>query len=453
MPMFSWTNLRPLSPLALVAIALLLPLSGVGCKRYTAPRPRAEIAPALQEATGYIRAQRHSEAITTLNSCELAAQDLKDPNAVLECICLRAEAECRLGDPAAAKEALAYCVKQLDKTGLQRPDVVIRTALMRGDLYARTRREANALAEYNAALAVADEIGDRMSLARAHLALAKLDLDHRRFNQAHDSARVAEDLFERVGDQALRGEAWLIDAQAYEREDRVREAREGFGKAIAFCRRGNDPVCEAYALQGLGDMEARIGKFEPARERYGESQAIFKEAQHPLGEAGVLVAQGELERRLNNADVARRYLLQALSIYRDRVALTFQARTLQALARVETRARNETEALKWLSAARTLYTELKNDVGLVSVEADDGHLDCVLGRYEKGQRKLETAMIQFETMNHGEGVRSSRERLNQCHAPAPSRAATADNDAADKDAGARETGETAGDDTPPGATE
>jgi tetratricopeptide (TPR) repeat protein/tRNA A-37 threonylcarbamoyl transferase component Bud32/TolB-like protein len=177
----------------------------------------------------------------------------------------------------AASEALSMA-RQFDSRRHETYALVAlgEVSLARGDLAAARRH-------HELALELREDIGETSAAALSRLALAVVDLESGRADDAIDRVRNARRVFEASGEPALQLYAMAVQIDALTALDRTRRAREILDDAVALA----EDIEDTDALQVLTGARAGLalatGRHAEARRLY-QSQLDLAEANHSMSD-------------------------------------------------------------------------------------------------------------------------------------------------------------------------
>jgi tetratricopeptide (TPR) repeat protein len=229
-----------------------------------------------------------------------------------------------------------------------------------------------ALQKFEAALAVYEEIGDRIGEANACRQIAELSSEHLGNPQqslAHHQR--AYEIYHALGLRGLESDVALQISRILLSDTLgtgdVSQARDYLYTALEIKRRLGDPIGEAAAYRALGGFHGAIGDFQQAIALYQEALAIYRDQGDRRGEADIALAIGHLYRDLGDYSITERYWQEWLEIRRE----------------VEGRAGE----LWGTNQLATLYSEMGDynralEFGLKVIELCDDDMDgCQIGNF------------------------------------------------------------------------
>lgn len=156
-------------------------------------------------------------------------------------------------------------------------------------------RRDDAKAEFERAVALANELGDSTLALYARVGLAAAALQEKDAKRAGELARGAREAAERANDEGAVTAALSVEASAAELGGDDASARKLFEAALDRDRKREQPAAVAADLRALARLEARLGR-RPESARY-------------------LVRLAKLERRLDALDRAEQALTEAVALF------------------------------------------------------------------------------------------------------------------------------------------
>lgn len=181
----------------------------------------------------------------------------------------------------------------------------------------QTKEAAQAsLKQYEEALRLWREVGDRAAEARALESLGKLYHRKGEFRQSLSEHEHALALRRELGDRAGEAASLFNVGLARVSLGEPRPALEAIEQSLALRRAAGDRVGESSALSQLGAIHTSLGDMRLALEDYTEALAILKETNDPNGQMVTLGSLAFLYNKLGELERARDLNLQALQLAR-----------------------------------------------------------------------------------------------------------------------------------------
>jgi class 3 adenylate cyclase/tetratricopeptide (TPR) repeat protein len=162
------------------------------------------------------------------------------------------------------------------------------------------------------AIAVYEELGDDLGLARAWRRLSYVPMARCHFGQAEEAARRA--LRHARAARDVQEEARSIDRLCTSLLYGPTPAQEGVRRCAAMLRDATSLIVQANVASSLSGLFALRGRFERARELYSRAGAIYEEVGLRLPLAGVHQIAGEVELLAADSCAAEQELRAACEI-------------------------------------------------------------------------------------------------------------------------------------------
>ncbi|HZR52904.1 MAG TPA: BTAD domain-containing putative transcriptional regulator [Streptosporangiaceae bacterium] len=174
-----------------------------------------------------------------------------------------------------------------------------------GRACARAGLPAEALAQLNRAIALAEDAGDITSLADAHRWVCHTRAQQGEYHLALKHATLARSLFQALGHPV--GEAQMLTAagRCHAHLGRLGQARTSCEAALTLNRRHEDRLGEAAALDSLGFIALRAGLPAEAVAHYGMALALRRELGDRYHEAGTQAGLAEARAACGTTDTVR----------------------------------------------------------------------------------------------------------------------------------------------------
>jgi predicted ATPase/DNA-binding XRE family transcriptional regulator/Tfp pilus assembly protein PilF len=153
--------------------------------------------------------------------------------------------------------------------------------------------------------------------------------------------------------KALRVAGWLVN---HGNDDQAAIAL--LQESVAISRQLNDELCQANALDTLGDVAWRNGDFAKARDYYAESLELYRRGGDPSRIGLSLASAGRLHVDYGSYQEAERLLTEALPLLKSASDLRGTGYCLNALGRLALMQGEVKQAATWFRQALSLNHEL-----------------------------------------------------------------------------------------------
>ncbi|KAA0235276.1 MAG: hypothetical protein EDR02_04890 [Actinobacteria bacterium] len=248
-----------------------------------------------------------------------------------------------------------------------------------------------ARADVEAALEMADGIGDKRSHARATMIGGGIATKEGDFEEAGSSLARAIEEFEAIGDQQGRAEALRYSGFQDLVRGELELARDSISAALDSYREAGDRRGEAWALQNLAWIEFTDGKVYDAEKRLSESAATFTDLGDGVGRgwalgllAFVKFHQGHFDEGI---ELAQRVHHEAV----ERGDRWGQGMMEVVIASVELWSGRAADAASATDRAIERFQDLSETMGLQQALAIHGRALVAMGRIVDGMAALERA--------------------------------------------------------------
>jgi tetratricopeptide (TPR) repeat protein/transcriptional regulator with XRE-family HTH domain len=308
----------------------------------------------------------------------------------------------------AERASLLACLDLATRTG-QHAHVVSLTAGL-SELWQRDGPWTEAITQHIAAIAAAQQLGDRLGHANALNDLGimrRLTGDYPAAVQAHQQALdIYRDLGHRPGEaNGLSSLAVVLYLTGY-----YPAAAQALERAVHIYRQSGDQLGEADVLNRLGDVLQQISDFPAAAQDLERALGIYRDLGHRPGEANALSSLAVVLDLTGHYAEAVQAHEQALDIYRGLGHRLGEANALYALARVLRRMGDYSGAFKADEDALGIYRQIGSRLGEANA------LDCLgaalrlMGDYPAAAQALDRALGIHRQLGHRDG---QAEALNE----------------------------------------
>jgi tetratricopeptide (TPR) repeat protein len=266
----------------------------IAARNATTPAELAEIRVALAHV-----AETGGRFDEVEELCDLAIEWFEgqsDERRALTIRRMRERARMELGQPARVTlDALVTLDSEAKRLGFDRERIAL--LMMSSQTHGRLGDQRTAVRIANECVAMAEQLGDKASLADALNRLGNA-LVAEGPSQARVAWASALELYEAIGDVRgqARGYSNLGVAAVLETQSDV--AQQAFSKAIAVSRAAGIPDVWGLAALNLGVLSQKVGDYDRARELFGEALGLFAAVKHSEYQLGALYNMAHVEREL-----------------------------------------------------------------------------------------------------------------------------------------------------------
>ena len=169
-----------------------------------------------------------------------------------------------------------------------------------------------------------------------------------------------------------------------------------------FCEAG-DLSGAARALSNLGSGDWRQGRYQRATAHHRQALALFRAAGDRLGEARALNGLGLVDWRQGSYPQAGRNFQRAFALYRELGDRSNEAHALANLGSVDWRQGRYQQAAGHLSQALALFREIGDRTGAATALTDLGTVACHQGHYQAAARHHRQALALFREIGERTG--------------------------------------------------
>jgi DNA-binding SARP family transcriptional activator/tetratricopeptide (TPR) repeat protein len=230
----------------------------------------------------------------------------------------------------------------------------------------------------------------------------------------------------RSGDLAAEASALNGLGSIIFRKGRFRDAADHFEDALALSRRCGDRIGHARILRNLCNTELRLHNHGAAAAYYQQAIAASRDAGDSLGMARALVTLTDPDTWLGTYDQAAEQLRRALPVLRDAQDHTFEAQALERIGDLSLRSGELTQAPRYIEQAMAIYRRIANPIGVANGLSNMGEVSLRRGDHAQAISYLRQALALYrETgFQHGEAetLRILAEALHEAGQPDSARA-------------------------------
>lgn len=189
-----------------------------------------------------------------------------------------------------------------------------RLQMIRGSLLFDLGRQADALAAYRDALAIAVRLRSKPRQFRAHDSIATLFIEAGELVRAADETTIASKLAASIDEPALLAQFWDTRSKlAQAQKDRPLELVAA-QNALGFARQAGNPERIETMLINLGDTYLKAGRYRDALQITNEAIVIARRISDPHGLIVALANAGQAEIRLGLLEQGRKNVEEALDL-------------------------------------------------------------------------------------------------------------------------------------------
>jgi tetratricopeptide (TPR) repeat protein len=212
--------------------------------------------------------------------------------------------------------------------------------------------------QYEVALHLSQQIGNRLGEANCIYGLGDIHRDLREHDQARRQYEAALYLYLQTGNQL--GEANCIqrlgEIHRYLREHD--KARRQYEAALELYQQIGDRLGEANCIMALGDIHRVLNEYDQSRRQYEVALELYQQVGSRLDEADCIKALGDIHRVLNEYDQARRQHEAALHLYQQTGNRLGEAYCIQGLGDIHRQLGEHDQALRQYVAALHLFQQI-----------------------------------------------------------------------------------------------
>jgi tetratricopeptide (TPR) repeat protein len=197
---------------------------------------------------------------------------------------------------------------------------------------------------YQQALAIYVEFGDRYSQASTYHQLGTVALELREYEEAINNYQQALAIFVEFGDRYEQALTYHYLGNVALKLREYEEARNNYQQALAICVEFGDRYSQASTYHELGRVTEELREYEEAGNNYQIGRAIFVEFGDRYNQARPYHGLGRVAQELREYEEARNNCQQALAIFVEFGDRYEQASTYHQLGNVEYLLREYEEA-------------------------------------------------------------------------------------------------------------
>lgn len=284
---------------------------------------------------------------------------------------------------------------------------------LRGEGLRRDKKLEEAVTQYERALVLYKQIGDRPGEADA---LHRLGMVHERleeWGQAADFSGRAADVYRETENLTGQAEALNRLGRFLARLGRYGEAQTSLEKARKLFQVDNNLSGEAAALTNLGNVHQWTGRFHEAVSAYEKALTLRRRLDQKSMEAMTLLNMGELYLAWAKLPEARDRFEAALRVVEDLGDRERTALALESLGELDHREGRLADSRQHLERALEAYRELGNRHGLASAHNALGTALLKAGDLSAARAAHEQALGLFRTLGDVQGEATALSSLGR----------------------------------------
>jgi tetratricopeptide (TPR) repeat protein len=229
-----------------------------------------------------------------------------------------------------------------------------------GNVAQNSREYGEARQNYQQALSINIEFGDRQAQADNYTNLGIIAQDLREYDESRQNCQKALAIYIEYGDHYAQANTYHQLGRVALELRKYAEARQNYKQALAIKRQYGDRYGQAITYQDLGSVALELGEYAEARHNYQQSLAIKIEHGDLYYQAITYHCLGIVAQKLREYGEARQNYQQALAIKRECGDRYGQARTYQQLGILAAAEGNLTEAGQNLLQALEIFAQFQD---------------------------------------------------------------------------------------------
>ena len=215
----------------------------------------------------------------------------------------------------AYQELVNLCQQITDVAETQVKSALASTYHQLGVIAQELREYGEAQRNYQQALAICIEFGDRYSQARTYHQLGWLAQELRKYGEAQQNYQQALAICIEFGDRYTQAPTYHQLGWVAQELQEYGEAQQNYQQALAICIEFGDRYSQASKYHQLGRLAQELREYGEARQNYQQALAIKIEFGDRYSQASTYGQLGLLAEAENNFTEAGQNLLQALEIF------------------------------------------------------------------------------------------------------------------------------------------
>jgi len=272
-----------------------------------------------------------------------------------------------------------------------------------------------ALEKFQAALALYQEIGDRLGEGMALNGMGICYESLGQYDKALDCCEEALIILREMGNRA--GEAMTLNniGMVYDDLGEYQQALAYYQQALSILREIGDRATEAGTLNNIAIVHRELAQYEEALDYYQQALALALETGDRAREGGTLMNMGVVYYELGQYESALDLLEQALSIKRATGDRAGEGKALINVGLVYDSLAQYQEALDYFQQGLAIDRDIGDVAGEAMALTNIGIVHGELGQYEEALGFFEQALTTFRHIGHRAGVAATLNNIGLVH--------------------------------------
>ncbi|MGD0629684.1 MAG: tetratricopeptide repeat protein [Terracidiphilus sp.] len=272
-----------------------------------------------------------------------------------------------------------------------------------GSLYRQAGRPEKALEDYNQALTIEHDAGNRGAEALTKTNMARVYVDLGQEQTAFDLLIPALAAWREMGNR--RGEALALDymGMAYSNLAQEDKALEFLNQALGIFRETGARAGEANTLDNMGKVYCDMSQGTKALEYLHQALPIWREVGERSGEALTLNNIGRTYADMGEEQKSLEAFTQALELWRTQGHRMGEASTLNNMGRTYKELGQPDKALEYYERALPLWREVGNRNGEALALNDTGRVYGDMGQLKKALDYYAQALVLWRAVGNRRG--------------------------------------------------
>jgi serine/threonine protein kinase len=245
--------------------------------------------------------------------------------------------------------------------------------------------------------------------------LAQLQLQQSAWNEAYESAELAQKLSAQSSSMVCEVEALSIMIDVQQRRANFDAALKLFERVVEVNRSLDNQQKVAQALKNMGTAHLRKGEYLKARDLYTEAAKLARRRKDRSLEADCLGNVGLTHFHIGDADKALGSYEEALEIHSQLGDQAKRALWQNNIAQIHESKGSYREALAYFQEAAQIYQELRNDAKLAHAQSNAAAMMTILGDYTGAIGFLHQAIATAQRIDYPLIATSAYDTLASAH--------------------------------------